>query len=148
VLILSILHNIFLDEEQINSLSEKEEIEVIGVSLPVWYYKGNTSEPAEEVFCKYKITNKTVHKKESITIFKNGYIINLPKISNNCEKESLEKEEKINEIEQVNIKDLISKEQIIFKQFNKKKQKGKLTNLIHVVKISKIEKLINSLTSF
>lgn len=159
MLILSILHNIFLDKEQIDSLLEKEEIETIGVSLPVWYYKGNTSEPAEEVFCKYKITNKK-DKKESVTVFKNGYVINLPKISDDYVEKTLTEielskmtEEELNKWneenpKQVNIKDLISdKGQVVFKQFNKKKQKDKLTNFVHTVEISKIEKLMNSLTS-
>lgn len=159
MLVLSILHNIFLSKEQIDSLLEKEEIEIIGVSLPVWYYKGNTSEPAEEVFCKYKITNKK-DKKESVTVLKNGYVINLPKLPDNYVEKTLTEKELSTMTEkdldkwnkenprQVNIRDLISeKDRVLFKQFVNKKQKDKSTNFIHTVEISKMERLTNSLTS-
>ncbi len=78
MLVLSILHNIFLSREEIKRLHNGENIEVISASLPVWYVKGTTSEPAEEVFCKYTITNQ----KEDIPIIvkKDGYVINVPQI--------------------------------------------------------------------
>jgi len=157
MLVLSILHNIFLNETEIESLTKGEEIETIGVSVPVWYYEGNTSEPAEEVFCKYKISIN--NKKESVSISKNGYTINFPKLPNNYEEKKLsdERASKMTE-EQVekwykenpklpNINELYKNGETHFKKHTKKKQKGKLTNLVHCVEVSKINKLTNTLTS-
>jgi hypothetical protein len=82
MLILSILHNIFLSTEQTKQLHSGEDVEVIGASLPVWYYKGNTSEPAEEVFCKYLLTNKKTENQFAISLAESndGYVINMPQL--------------------------------------------------------------------
>jgi hypothetical protein len=54
MLTLTVSHNIFLTKKQRYELSVVEStLEVIGISFPVWFYKGKTSEPAKEVFCKY-----------------------------------------------------------------------------------------------
>ena len=75
---LQILHNIFLDEKQRYALTAGELIETIGVSVPVWFYKLNTSEPAEEIFVKYRIQIDDHGPK--ILVGKQGYRISLPKI--------------------------------------------------------------------
>ena len=76
---LIISHYLYLNREQRYLLHEnKEPIEVHGISVPVWFQKGNTSEPAKEVFCKYRITNETTTK--SITATNCGYLINLPQM--------------------------------------------------------------------
>jgi hypothetical protein len=56
--------------------ANKEKIEVIGASVPVWFYRGNTSEPAKEIFSKYILTN--LETNEAILRTKEGYQINLP----------------------------------------------------------------------
>ena len=76
---LSLAHNIFLTEKQRYSLHEGKRLVVVGVSLPVWFYRGKTSEPAEEVFCKYILTN-IKNKTASINTTKCGYKINLPQV--------------------------------------------------------------------
>lgn len=82
MLILSILHNIFLSTEQAKQLHNGEDVEVIGASLPVWYFKGNTSEPAEEVFCKYTLTNKKSDEPLAVALSeaRDSYIINMPQL--------------------------------------------------------------------
>ena len=78
---LSIVHNIYLNKEERYLLHRGKKITVVGSSLPVWFYKGDTSEPAEEVFCKYILTNKKGKKDVSpIEITKQGYKINLPQL--------------------------------------------------------------------
>jgi len=78
MLTLTISHNIFLTKEERYKLTSKENIETIGISTPVWFSRGNTSEPAKEVFCKYTITNDETDAPISPT--ENGYRINLPKV--------------------------------------------------------------------
>jgi hypothetical protein len=94
---LSIAHHIFLTREQRYALHDREKIRAIGVSLPVWFYKGATSEPGEEVFCDYLITNR---KGEDISSIKlpvvntdPSYTINLPQIPEDYEREVLTNDE-------------------------------------------------------
>jgi hypothetical protein len=79
---LSIAHNIFLTKEQRYELHEGKKLILVGCALPVWFFKGKTSEPAEEVFCKYILNNQ---KKEPtlIKFTKQGYKINLPQVPEN-----------------------------------------------------------------
>lgn len=76
---LAISHNIFLTKEQRYALHDRQDIEIIGASVPVWFIKGNTSEPAEEVFVKYLIKNYQ-DDQASIKNIKSGYVINLPQL--------------------------------------------------------------------
>lgn len=73
---LLIAHYIYLTKEQRYSLHQGNSLDVIGVSVPVWFDKGNTSEPAKELFCKYNLTNDS--KNRPIDILTDGYSINLP----------------------------------------------------------------------
>ena len=79
-IILSVSHHIYLSKDERYSLHNEESIEVVGVNSPVWFYKGSTSEPAEEVFCKYILQNKK--NDPDIHTTEEGYIINLPRITN------------------------------------------------------------------
>ena len=85
--ILTIAHTIFLTREQRYSIEKKNELEVIGISLPVWMINGITTEPAKEVICKYTITNN--EKNETIQTNKDGYTINLPQKPKNLTSPSL-----------------------------------------------------------
>ena len=74
---LTVSHNIFLSKEQRYALSDPGFVlETVGVSVPVWFYEGKTSEPAKEVFCKYIISITD----DNLAIRSNadGYTINLP----------------------------------------------------------------------
>lgn len=158
MLVLSILHSIFLTPKEVENLISGEEVDAIGVSVPVWYYQGNTSEPAEEVFCKYKL--KVSDKKESVSTLKNGhgYSINFPKLSSDYKEQVLSKEQITTMSKEElakwhkdnpktsNVNDLVSeKEKTSFKQFVKRKQKGKMTNLIHCVELMSANKLLESM---
>lgn len=74
-LLLTVGHNIFLTREQRYALIENKYLEVIGVSVPCWFNQGLSSEPANEVFCKYKINVSEVEP--FIRYKENGYTINL-----------------------------------------------------------------------
>jgi hypothetical protein len=77
---LSVPHSLFLTEKQRYDLHQGKTIKVIGVSMPVWFHKGSTSEPAEEVFCKYTLYNKKDSNAYVQKTKNNTYIINLPQI--------------------------------------------------------------------
>lgn len=72
---LTIAHNIFLTREERYKLADDEPttIEVIGYNVPVWTNGSKSSEPAEEIFCKYYITNKK--NPEAVKSSKNSYTI-------------------------------------------------------------------------
>lgn len=76
-------HNIAISKEDRYKLYNRQPITVVGVSVPVWFEKGNTSEPACEIFSLYKITNeeKDYQIKQSPT----GYEINLPQPNSELE---------------------------------------------------------------
>lgn len=82
MLTLTVSHNIFLTRQQRYELCQTDVVlSVVGVSVPVWFLGGRTSEPAREVFCKYLLSitdNSTAVRKHS-----EGYIINLPKALSN-----------------------------------------------------------------
>jgi hypothetical protein len=156
---LTIAHNLFLTREEIYNYFSGDEIEVIGVSIPVWLADGETSEPAVEVFAKYRL----MHTKEKILIKHNKqkYEIYIPKtpsyeppyISNDMW-QSLNEEEKEKYYgkldREVTIKNLLDikdggSEWLAFKQYSKSKKDKKTLNVIHYVEIKKIEDLLISL---
>lgn len=76
---LAISHNIFLTKEQRYALHNRQDTEAVGISVPVWFIKGNTSEPAEEVFVKYLIKN-CQEDQAYIKNIKSGYVVNVPQL--------------------------------------------------------------------
>lgn len=159
MLTIVISHNIFLTQDELVTLSKGEAIETIGVSLPVWFFKGNTSEPAREVFCEYKLTN--IKEDYSVTVFAKGYRINLPQIPTTLVKlkkpsKKQWKEMTISEREDWSQKnsmsltgedllDIDEKNYFHFKKYNKIKEGGRRMNCIHAVEISTFELLNKSL---
>ena len=82
MLTLTVSHNIFLTRQQRYLLCEGEySLMVVGVSVPVWFLGGRTSEPAREVFCKYMLS--ITDNSNAISRHKEGYVINLPKTLSN-----------------------------------------------------------------
>lgn len=76
MLSLAIHHNIRLNADQRMSLHEGNDVDTIGVSVPVWFMDGVTTEPGRELFCKYRLRNP---KSElPIRICEDGYEIFLP----------------------------------------------------------------------
>lgn len=55
-------HSMFLTEQQ-RQLLQEETVETIGACVPVRVRNGVTNEPANEIFCKYKISPFTNDKK-------------------------------------------------------------------------------------
>jgi len=77
MLTLNVSHHIFLTKEQRYEIGlNGNEVEVIGVSVPIWLCAGRTNEPGREVFCKYKI--RIAREDISVQIHEEGYVINLP----------------------------------------------------------------------
>lgn len=80
-LALLISHNIFLTNDQIETLIQNRFLQCEGVSVPVWVNakNGKTTEPASEVFVNYEIfTNCDL---EDVEITKKGYKISIPKLN-------------------------------------------------------------------
>jgi hypothetical protein len=90
---LSIAHHVFLTRDERYALHNKEIIKTIGVSLPIWFCKGSTSEPGEEVFCEYILTNEEKKEADSVIIADTGYKINIPQVPKGYVKKELSNEE-------------------------------------------------------
>lgn len=135
VLTLTISHNIFLTKEQ-RYLFEKPdaEIEAIGVSIPVWYLNGKTSEPAIEVFCKYKL--KIDDGKKAVAKFDEGYNIFLPPFLDNN-----------NLPIGIMIRDLKDggKESLQYKEYSLIKKKTINYSVIHIIEIYDDQRLISTI---
>lgn len=52
---LSVSHLIHLTKEERYTLANGGNVKTMGVSVPVWYWRGKTSEPANEVFSTYEL---------------------------------------------------------------------------------------------
>lgn len=160
VLTLAVLHKIYLTKKERYALINREKIEVIGVSVPVWFYKGNTSEPATEVFCRYIITNN--QEDYPISTHKQGYQINIPQIEEEEENKLILSDEgwrKLPISDKINLvtikktqpsaealKDISDggAEYLFFKKMNQIEKEGKTMHMIHTVEIMCIEDLEKS----
>jgi hypothetical protein len=131
-LTLTIAHNVFLTKEQRYGLFDGNTVEVIGVSVPVWYYNGTTSEPATEVFCAYKLIPD--EKKFYVNYTKNSYELLLSKNSYATEGTT----------ETLSLRNLLDLKDgginwLAFRQFNKIKKNKKDINMVHFVEIKPIQ---------
>jgi len=163
---LLISHNVFLTNNQINELIEKNITKCLGVSLPVWVNSKNakTTEPASEIFCEYEIVNENEKDEHDIKITKNGYKIFISKSSWKPPKPMIDTSEMSQEErsyyerkrerwwktnpEQMDI-DSIKKSNYFRAQIKKLDQEFSKLNAIvdvqHSIEIKKIECLIDSL---
>lgn len=152
---LSIVHNIFLKQEEVNILNSKQNVSTIGVCLPVWSFNKNSSEPAEEIFCEYEIQN---NETKPIEILKNKYKIYLPDY---CHKMNIELTKKqFNDLSDLDKsfctigKNIIlskqpillekEEEAIIFNQYEKIKYGDKIKLIEHFVQIRRMKFLYDS----
>lgn len=148
----AISHNLVLSREDRYKLAGGGRVETTGVSLPVWFRKGSTSEPSREVFCRYVLTNED--RPYLVRAAKDGYFINLPQVSEQ-EEELKKMPAKLAELLGANLQKYNSKslldvkdggsEWMQFRQYNKTKKNGRTVNIIHFVEIRPIEELIVSL---
>lgn len=162
MLTLAISHNIFLTDDEIGRAAKGEIIMVTGVSVPVWFYKGWTSEPGIEVFCKYIIHSDENHTKISSNF--DGYKINIPPIVGFAPKlqdkewrsqlqEELEKKKEHANIviteniapEPTSMVKLVTSGFLKFRLYDKKKYGNKVANIINYVEVNKMQELQDSL---
>jgi len=133
MLTLTISHNIFLTREERYKVTNGEPIEILGISVPVWFFKGNTSEPAKEIFCKYIVTNDG--KNTPIIATKTGFQLNLPKIidGQNSEKKLLDADDG-------------GAECLFYREFNKV-HKPIYYDIIHYIQIVPYEMMLKTLAA-
>lgn len=156
---LSIVHNIFLKQEEVNILNSDDEISIIGACLPVWSFNKMTSEPAEEVFCNYEIYNNKSDRAAQVEILKDKYIIYLPDYCHKTYSELTKKQFNklsINDkrfCSKVNNKIIFEKQTmllenyddaIVFRQYEKIKIGDKTKLIEHFVQIRTIKFLLES----
>lgn len=139
-LTLTVSHNVFLDRNQRYDLFNDKVVECVGVSVPVWYYQNKTSEPGNEVFCKYKLMS--TEYKIFVKHNEEGYEIYLPHKSFNPE------DNRTNPLTLKNILDHKDGgiEWIAFRQFGKAKKNKKTVNIIHYVEIKTDDDLNKTIT--
>lgn len=145
---LTILHQIYLTPEQREALVERREsVEVVGVSVPVWFESGNSSEPAQEVFVKYTLTNRL--ENHGVVTSKDGYTINLP------QPKPTEQDAEIKQMfsnfdtprpKIMPTRNLLESGWLIFKQFQHVKQETRVLNVLHYIEMRDREYLEDSLT--
>lgn len=138
-LTLTVSHNIFLTTQQRYDLAEGVEQVVIGVSVPVWYFDGKTSEPANEVFCKYIIKIS-----DAITDIKyedDAYVI---RVAKNFSNEETKERSPVIVKNILDIKDGGS-EWLAFRQLSKTKKNKRLINMANFVEIKDMNVLLETL---
>lgn len=159
MLTLIISHNIHLERAERYNLANGLEVNVVGVSVPVWYFRGNTSEPAGEIFCKYILTNKP--NEFPVSIHDQGYRINVPQIPANTELRKKPKDWERYNLQQriewykrynfpINGSDLMDLkdgglEFLRYNHYQKLMGYGGGINVTHMIHINKMEMLISSL---
>ena len=132
---LTISHYIYLTREERYALFEGKRLETIGVSVPVWFRKGDTSEPTQEVFCKYTITNKLSFR--SIVQNDEGYTLNLPQTFYGKDNSTTAKK-------LLDVKDG-GCEELTYRQYSKIDVNNKDISVVHFIEIKTIEILHDTL---
>lgn len=160
--ILVVSHHIHLTQEQRYELHERNIIETIGVTIPIWHSTGITSEPGTEIFCKYILTNEPAVSR--VYCNKNKYEINLPQfpadykptkpftdsewrgLTTRQQEDWYERTEP--PVSSKNLLDLIdggSNGFLFFTIQDNMKKNKKHIDIVHEVQIMPIEKLVESL---
>lgn len=135
--ILTISHYIYLSRKERYQLFDQIPVYAVGISVPVWFKKGDTTEPAKEIFCKYNIFNDNISS--SIRYKESGYDIHLPKNFVNFKKD------KFNYFKLLDVKDR-GCEELVFRQNTKLNINKKSYSIVHFVEIKPIEHLLETLT--
>lgn len=140
---LSIQHNIYLNKEDRYALHDGQEIEVIGVSVPVWHNSIVSSEPAREIFCRYFLKNSG--DQIPIKVWEDGYEIVLP---TKLKKKNVEDEEKIKITSTKSLLDYVDGggRCLMYREHNKMKTNGRMLSIVHYVTISAEETLLVNLS--
>ena len=155
---LTISHYLYLDRDQRYGLHNGNSIETTGIAVPVWFKKGNTSEPAPEIFCEYKLVNN----KTGANIFRTtqGYTITMPHIeligeSKKSDDPEVEKmydevlkayQKKVGTTDRLLDAEDGGVESVEFRYYHKVEIDNKLHHVIHFVEIKPIDILVDTLS--
>lgn len=156
---LAISHYLHLTKAERYAWQEGQAIDVVGVSVPVWFYKGISSEPAVEVFCRYRLLTSP----DGILIkhAKDGYEVTIPQkparefvplpdeLWKILSPEEQEQWYKKNE-EETSLKMLLDIKDgggkfLAFRQYGKIRKNKKILNVVHFMEIKDIEDLMKTL---
>ena len=163
---LTIQHFIHLTRTQRYAIHAGTQLVIMGVSIPVWFFNKNTSEPAKEIFCNYYI--KTSREEQPICIMRDGYGISLPyrkgqkllndrgKPLSNVEWRKLNaaNPDKLNDLYQKQVNEISSvllldppagTKYLSYREHDRAKQDDNELEIIHYVNIMDIEQLTESL---
>jgi hypothetical protein len=143
---LTISHYIYLTKDERYKLHEGQPMEVVGVSVPVWFHKGSTTKPAQEMFVKYRLTNCLPNR--AITAFEEGYCINLPQKNDLTAPIQVQQAVgvEVGTSERLlNYKDGGS-EYLEFRQYSKVQKHKRTFNVVHFVELKPVEDLLETLS--
>jgi hypothetical protein len=146
---LSVSHYIYLNKSQRYDLHNGKEISVIGISVPVWFDKGNTTEPAQEYFCKYKLINDK--SDAGVKQIDEGFSLVMPYFEIVDEKNTTEEMKKIVQRKLGTTESLLDVsdggiEISEFKVYQKLQIENELYHLIHFVEIKAIDILLDTIS--
>lgn len=75
---LTIAHNLFPSRDERYSFADGDmEVSMVGICLPVWVSGAVTSEPAEEIYCRYRLRNYLTPGEQSVHVNSDGFSISL-----------------------------------------------------------------------
>ncbi len=142
-------HYLYMTKQQRYDLHSGKEVQMNGVLIPVWFEKGNTSEPAKEVFCEYTLRN--TRKKSGVEFNKKGFVIDMPYFEiaggENTDREILRAaQQRIGTSELLLDLDDGGLEHCEFRYFHKKTIAGKKHNVIHFVEIKPLDVLDDTMS--
>ena len=145
---LTVSHYIYLTKEQRYALHDGKTIDVVGTCISVWFHKGNTSEPAQEIFCKYNIHNPRTGA--NIKQTEEGFEIWMPSLQ--VEDDDYDEDVKFKIQKKLgtteNLLDYEDKGsgQSEFKLYQKLQINETMHHLVHFFEIKPIEKLVETLS--
>ncbi len=159
---LHLLHQISLTKEERYSLHEGNTVETVAVCVPVWEIQEGTNEPAQELFCKYVLTNPRQEQAIRTLPDKSGFLIPIPyrpgeEIFMSDEKYryySLEKPDKLWEFYDTHVSERTSKNLLdlpegcgflCYGEYLRAEKLDMKINVMHRVVISNMERLVGSL---
>lgn len=155
---LAVSHNIYLTEAQRYTLANGENITTSGVSVPIWYFKGRSSEPGVEVFNQYTLLNSASNDID-IDQSKDGYTINIPaaqdpKFASDVPQElwsKMSEAQKMEYLSEIPTGDALrnpidgGSRMLCFNQYNKSRVKGIPIHVLHFIRIADLGILYDSL---
>jgi len=131
-------------EERRGLLKDKKPVQVAGVSVPVWFNAGKSSEPAQEVFVQYTLTNEP--QDMVVASLPTGYRINLPQPKVMAEDPEaagvfgMEGQEKRGpDLRKLGNPEDGGSGWLLFKQFQTLKQKDRVLQILHYIEMRDIE---------